>query len=135
MSLVRQVALSQPQGGATMAGRSLLALWLLSWLSPAAAQAQSQAGGGTEFFIFMLVLFGIMYFMMIRPQVKKAKQHREMLEALGKGDEVATTGGLIGRILDIGDNFLLLELHKGTQVKLQKTAVHAVLPKGSVQKL
>ncbi len=135
MSLVSKVALHQTQCGATIAGRLLLAGWLASCLPPAAAQAQPQAGGGAEFLIFMLVLFGIMYFMMIRPQVKKAKQHREMLEALNKGDEVATTGGLIGRIVEIGDNFLLLELYKGTQVKLQRTAVHAVLPKGSIQKL
>lgn len=105
------------------------------WALPASAQAPQQGGGAGEFLVFMVILFGMMYFLMIRPQVKKAKQHRQMLDALHEGDEIVTNGGLLARIDSIGDNFLTIELGKGVKVKMQKEAVHAVLPKGSMDKL
>ena len=94
--------------------------------TPAAGQ---QGGGG--FLLFMVALFAMMYFLMIRPQMKRARQHREMLQALRKGDEIVTTGGLLGRIREVGDNFLLLEIAKGIEVKIQKQAVANPVPKGT----
>ena len=108
----------------------------LTGLTPVAAQSPQPPGsGGPGFFIFIVVMFVMMYFKMIRPQVKKAKQHRAMLDALRKGDEIVTSGGLLGRVHDIGDNFILLDLDQGVRVKLQKTSVQTVLPKGSSKSL
>ncbi len=83
----------------------------------------------------MLVMIGIMYFLMIRPQMKRAKQHRSMVEALRKGDEIVTNGGLLGRIRDVGDSFLLVEIASGVDVKVQKTSVANAMPKGTLKTL
>ena len=80
-----------------------------------------------------LILIAIMYFLMIRPQMKRAKEHRSMLEALNKGDEVLTNGGLAGIVTDIGDNFVTVEIADGVRVRVQKSAVGNVLPKGSLK--
>jgi len=80
-------------------------------------------------------LIGLMYFLMIRPQMKRAKEHRQMVEGLSKGDEIVTSGGLLGRIKEIGENFILVEIGKDMEVKLQKHAVSATLPKGTMKSL
>ena len=80
--------------------------------------------------ILMVVLF---YFMLIRPQMKRAKEHRAMIAALNKGDEVLTNGGLLGRIEDIADSFVTLEIADNVRVKVQKNAITAVLPKGTIK--
>ena len=72
---------------------------------------------------------------MIRPQVKRQKEHRKLVEGLAKGDEVATDGGLLGKVTDLGDNFALLEVTEGVQVKIRRQSVAAVLPKGSLKEL
>ena len=82
---------------------------------------------------FMVVLFGIFYFMLIRPQMKRAKEQRAMVAALSKGDEVLTNGGLLGRIDDIAEQFVSLEIAPNVIVKLQKQAISAVLPKGTLK--
>jgi len=82
---------------------------------------------------FLLVMIAVMYFMMIRPQMKKQKEHRSMLEALAKGDEVVTGGGLIGKVTKIGDGFIGLEVANGVEVQVQRDAVVQVLPKGSIK--
>jgi len=97
------------------------------------AQAASQQGGGGSFLIMMVLFFVIFYFMLIRPQMKQAKEHRKLLENLSKGDEVVTSGGLLGRIAEIGDNFIVLEIAKETQVKVQKHAISALMPKGTMK--
>ena len=74
-----------------------------------------------------------MYFLMIRPQMKRAKEHRELLAKLAKGDEVITNGGIAGRVDDIGESFITVEIADGVRVKLQKGAVVAVLPKGTLK--
>ena len=81
----------------------------------------------------LVLMFVVLYFVMIRPQMKKQKEHRTMLEALAKGDEVATAGGLIGKVTKMGDGFLTLEIATGVEVQLQRTAVVQVMPKGTVK--
>lgn len=81
----------------------------------------------------LVLMFVVLYFVMIRPQMKKQKEHRTMLEALAKGDEVATAGGLIGKVTKIGDGFLSLEIASGVEVQLQRSAVVQVMPKGTVK--
>jgi preprotein translocase subunit YajC len=106
-------------------------------VAQAAAPAAGAAQGGPLSFsplIMMVVLFGIFYFMMIRPQMKRQKEHRALLAALAKGDEVVITGGMAGRIEDIGEAFLRIEIAPGTVVQVQKGSVTQVLPKGSLKK-
>lgn len=99
------------------------------------AQSAPPAGGGMSGLIMFVVLIVIFYFLLIRPQMKQAKDHRKMVESLAKGDEVVTTGGLLGRINQVGDNFIVLEVAKDIEVKVQKHAVSAVMPKGTVKTL
>ncbi|MEW5791967.1 preprotein translocase subunit YajC [Thermithiobacillus tepidarius DSM 3134] len=82
----------------------------------------------------MLVIFAIFYFLLIRPQMKRAKELKQLVESLAKGDEVVTNGGLAGRVVNVGDDFLGLEVADGVVVKVQKQAVTLVLPKGSLKK-
>ena len=82
---------------------------------------------------FLLVMVAVMYFMMIRPQMKKAKEHRTMIEALAKGDEVVTGGGLLGKVTKINDNIIGVEIASGVEVQVQRDAVVQVLPKGSIK--
>jgi preprotein translocase subunit YajC len=103
-------------------------------ISPAYAQAAPGAEGGPPSLLLMLVVFfGVFYFMVIRPQSKRVKEQRSMLSALAKGDEVLAAGGLMGRVAGIGEQFIELELAPGLVVKVQKQAVTAVLPKGSLK--
>ena len=85
--------------------------------------------------LFPIGLVVLLYFLMIRPQVKRQKEHKRLVAALAKGDEVATTGGIIGRISDLGENFAELEIADGVNVKIRRQAVEAVLPKGSIKDL
>ncbi len=102
-------------------------------LSPVIAQAAPQQGGGMSLIIMMVVLFGLMYFMMIRPQMKRQKEHRALVAGLAKGDEVVTNGGLAGRVEEVGETFITVEIAANVRVKLQKGAVQQVLPKGSLK--
>ena len=81
----------------------------------------------------LILMFVVLYFVMIRPQMKKQKEHRAMIEALAKGDEVATAGGLLGKVTKLGDVYLTLELAPGVEVQLQRSAVVQVLPKGAIK--
>ena len=103
-------------------------------ISPAAAQtadgAQSSPLAGL---LLPLVFIGVMFFFMIRPQMKRAKEHRELIAKLAKGDEVITNGGIAGRVEEIGENFVTVEIADGVRVKLQRAAIVAVLPKGTLK--
>lgn len=108
------------------------------FISSAYAQAAPAAAGGDMQSSFMsllplVLMFVVLYFVMIRPQMKRQKEHRAMIEALAKGDEVATAGGLIGKVTKLGDNYLGVEVAPGVEVQLQRSAVVQVLPKGSVK--
>ncbi len=81
----------------------------------------------------LLLMFVVLYFVMIRPQMKKQKEHRALIEALAKGDEVVTAGGLIGRVSRIDDAFIGVELSQGVEVQMQRASVVQVLPKGTMK--
>lgn len=100
--------------------------------------AGASQGGGTMELIFMLVIFGlIFYFMIFRPQSKRVKEHKNLMASLGKGDEVLTSGGILGKIAKISDenDYVLLSLNDTTQITIKKDYIAAVLPKGSIQSL
>jgi len=81
----------------------------------------------------LVLMFVVLWFVMIRPQMKKAKEHKAMIDALAKGDEVATAGGVLGKVAKLGDSFITLEISAGVEVQLQRSAVVQVLPKGSIK--
>lgn len=107
-------------------------------ISPAFAQAAAPTAGGDFMsqlsgMLPLVLMFVALYFIMIRPQMKRQKEHRAMVEALAKGDEVATAGGLLGRVVDLDEQFLFVEVASGVKLQLQRQAVTQVLPKGSVK--
>lgn len=81
----------------------------------------------------IVLMFVVLYFVMIRPQMKKQKEHKAMIDALAKGDEVATAGGMLGRVTKLGDTMLEVEIAKGVEVQLQRHAVVQVMPKGTMK--
>ncbi len=100
-------------------------------LAETAPAAQQQ--GGFVTLLMMVLMFVAFYFLLIRPQQKRAKEHKAMVAALAKGDEVVAAGGLLGRITDISENFITLEVADGVTVKVQRQAVQTVLPKGTLK--
>ena len=100
-------------------------------ISDAFAQAGGDAGGSLFSLLPLVVIFVLFYFLLIRPQQKRAKQHKEMVAALSKGEEVVTNGGLLGKVTDVDDNFISLEISSGLIVKVQRQAVSQVMPKGT----
>ena len=100
----------------------------------ASAYAQDAApAGGLMSFLPLIVIFIIFYFLLIRPQMKRAKEHKQLVSQLGKGDEVVTNGGLLGRITDVGESFVTVELADNVQIKVQKHAIASVMPKGTIK--
>ncbi len=81
----------------------------------------------------LVLMFVVLYFIMIRPQMKRQKEHRAMIEALAKGDEVATAGGILGTVTRLSEGYLHLEIANGVEVQVQRSAVAQVLPKGTVK--
>ncbi|MBM3342892.1 MAG: preprotein translocase subunit YajC [Betaproteobacteria bacterium] len=105
-------------------------------ISQAWAQASGQPqGGGIESILLIVVMFGVLYFLMIRPQMKRAKEHRAMVEALQKGDEVVSAGGILGRISKLNENYVSLEVANGVEMQLQRSAIQVVLPKGTIKNI
>lgn len=104
---------------------------VIAQAAPATGQAANPFGG--QFFIIMIGMFVVMYFLMIRPQMKRQKEHRTMLAALSRGDEVVTNGGIAGRVEEVGESFLTVEIAPNVKVRVQKGAVSQVLPKGSLK--
>jgi preprotein translocase subunit YajC len=108
-------------------------------ISPAYAQAAGQPapgglfGGGILGLLPMFVIFAAVYFLMIRPQAKRAKEHRAMLDKLATGDEVITNGGIAGVVRTIGDSFITVEIADNVRIRLQKGAIANVLPKGTLK--
>ena len=102
------------------------------------AYAQTAATGGLEgltSFLPMILMFVVLWFVMIRPQMKRQKEHRAMMEALAKGDEVIFGGGMLGRVTKVGEQSLTVEIANGIEVSVQKPAVAAVLPKGTLKSI
>ena len=97
------------------------------------ALAQSGGPSGTANIIMLFVFIGIFYFLLIRPQMKRQKEHKNLIQALSKGDEIVTSGGVLGKIVNVGDAFVTVEISNNIQIKVQKHAVGAVMPKGTIK--
>jgi preprotein translocase subunit YajC len=104
-------------------------------ISNAYAQATGGGDAGIIGFLPIILMFVLLYFLMIRPQMKRAKETKAMIEALQKGDEVITVGGVIGRITRISDGYIALEIAPNTEISVQKAAVQVLLPKGTLKSL
>jgi preprotein translocase subunit YajC len=103
-------------------------------ISPAWAQAPAAApGGGIESILLIVAMFGVMYFLMIRPQMKRAKEHKTMVESLQKGDEVITAGGILGRITKVDDQYVTVAIAASVEIQAQRAAIQTVLPKGTLK--
>ena len=83
----------------------------------------------------LVLMFVVLYFVMIRPQMKRQKEHRSMLSAMAKGDEVVTTGGVVGKVTKVSDAYVGVEIAEGTEIVVQKAAVTTILPKGTIKSL
>jgi len=92
-------------------------------------------GGGFESLILIVLMFAVLYFLMIRPQMKRAKEHKSLIEGLQKGDEVVAAGGMLGRISKINENYVTLEIADKVEVQVQRPAVQLVLPKGTIKNI
>ena len=97
----------------------------------AQAPAASPPGGGLSMFVMMGLFVVIFYFLLIRPQQKKQKEHQAMLGKIAAGDEVVTAGGILGKVIEVGDNFLTLEIADNVRVKVQRFQVTSLVPKGT----
>ena len=111
------------------------------FISEAFAQAAPPATGSTDPIGFgglggmlpLILMFVVLYFIMIRPQMKRQKEHKAMVDALAKGDEVVTSGGVLGKVSKVGDTFVGLEVAQGIEIQIQRSAVVQVMPKGTVK--
>jgi preprotein translocase subunit YajC len=109
------------------------------FISSAFAQTAPAAAAGGDMqstlmsMLPLLLMFVVLYFVMIRPQMKKQKEHRAMIDALAKGDEIVTAGGFVGKVSKLGDAYVGIELATGVEVQMQRSAVIQVLPKGTMK--
>ena len=101
--------------------------------APAAAAAGGDMQSSLMSMLPLLLMFVVLYFVMIRPQMKKQKEHKAMIDALAKGDEIITAGGFLGKVCKLGDSFLSIEIANGVEVQMQRSAVVQVLPKGTIK--
>jgi preprotein translocase subunit YajC len=118
--------------------RSFPQAFNMDWLiSTAAAQAQSGASGQSSIvsMLFVPLMLVVFYFLLIRPQTKRAKEHRAMVAALEVGSEVVTNGGILGKVTELGEQYLTLEISDGVNVKIQRATVAQILPKGTLKSL
>ena len=111
---------------------------MLDFFIPAAMAAEGPMGGASPFGpdLFIILAFGLVfYFIIWRPQSKRAKEHKNLVTSIDKGDEIVTNGGLIGKVVRVDEQFLVIEVSKGVELKLQKHAVSAALPKGTIKNI
>jgi preprotein translocase subunit YajC len=106
---------------------------LLDFFIASAYAQDATPQGGLMSFLPLIIIFIIFYFLLIRPQMKRAKEHRKLVAELAVGDEVVTNGGLLGRITKVGESFLTVEVADNLQIKLQRHAVASVVPKGTIK--
>ncbi len=107
------------------------------FISPAHAESAAATAGapGMIDLLIPVAILALFYFMLVRPQSKRAKEHRAMQSALAKGDEVVTDGGLMGKIIDLGEHAILVQFTDNLEVKVRRESISAVLPKGTLKKL
>jgi len=103
------------------------------FISSAFAQDAAAQPGGLISFLPLIVIFALFYFMLIRPQMKRAKEHKQLVAGLQKGDEVVTSGGLLGKITRIEDSFVTVKMAENVEIKVQRHAVSSVMPKGTLK--
>ncbi len=106
------------------------------FISDAIAEAAPAAGGSPDPLASLILPIGLVvlfYFFLIRPQSKRHKEHKAMISALQKGEEIVTTGGLLGKVTSIGENFVTLEISKEVSIHIQKTAIQSIMPKGTLK--
>ncbi|MDX1804028.1 MAG: preprotein translocase subunit YajC [Alcanivorax sp.] len=109
----------------------MLAAVMSAHAAPAAAP---QGPGGVEL-IMLVVMMVVFYFFLIRPQQKRAKEHKNLVQGLSKGDEVVTSGGILGKVTKVTDDFVVIEISNSLEIKLQKHSVQATLPKGTIKSI
>ena len=111
----------------------------MSIISSAYAQTAGAGAGGLmgdlTSFLPIVLMFVVLYFLMIRPQMKRQKEQKSMMDALAKGDEVVTAGGMLGKVTKVADGYVTIEVSEGTEVVVQKSAITTLLPKGTVKAL
>ncbi|CAH2800312.1 MAG: Protein translocase subunit YajC [uncultured Caballeronia sp.] len=109
----------------------------MSFISNAFAQGATYGGAESQLMSFLplILMFAVLYFIMIRPQMKRQKGHRNMLAAMAKGDEVVTNGGIVGKITKVSDAYVGVEIAEGTEITIQKASVTTILPKGTIKSL
>jgi preprotein translocase subunit YajC len=107
------------------------------FISNAFAQTAAPAGIESSLMSFLpiILMFVVLYFLMIRPQMKRTKEQKSMMEALAKGDEVVTAGGIVGKVTKVTDGYVTLEVANGTEILVQKPAIATLLPKGTIKSL
>lgn len=105
----------------------------MSLISDAHAQAAAPPGSGMSQIVILVVFVVVFYFLLIRPQQKRMKDQQNMLSKLATGDEVVTTGGLLGRIIEVGDPYLVLEIADGVRVRVLKSQISQIVPKGTMK--
>jgi len=103
------------------------------FISSALAADAAPQGGGMQLILMVTIFFAIMYFMIIRPQAKKGKEHTALLESLSKGDEVVTAGGIIGKITKVGENYVEVKTSDNASLTFQLNAITSILPKGTIK--
>jgi len=103
------------------------------------AYAQAETGAQEPSALFNLIFFGgfalIFYFIIWRPQSKRAKEHKDLMGSLNKGDEIMTNGGILGKLTKVDDHYVVVQIHDNVEIKLQKSAITAVLPKGTIKSI
>ena len=97
--------------------------------------AQAGPPGGLQQFLPLVLILAVFYFLLIRPQQKRSKEHKNLVQSLNKGDEVITSGGILGRVTKVTDDFVVLEISGNLEIKLQKQSVQATLPKGTIKSI
>lgn len=107
------------------------------FIADAAAQAAGAPpqGGGMFQILLLVAMFAAMYFLLIRPQKKRQKEHQQLIEGVGKGDEVVMSSGILGKVIDVTGEYVTLDVGENVKLKFQKFAVHAVLPKGTIKSI
>jgi preprotein translocase subunit YajC len=105
------------------------------WISSAFAQGAGAPGGEMMNLVLMVAIFGAFFFLMIRPQMKRAKEHKAIIDALQKGDEVVVAGGLLGRVTKVSENYVTVEIANNVEIQIQRPAVQLVLPKGTIKNI
>lgn len=106
---------------------------LLDFFIASAYAQDATPQGGLMSFLPLIIIFVIFYFLLIRPQMKRAKEHKNLVAALSAGDEVVTNGGLLGKITKVGESFVTVELGENMKIKIQKHAISSVMPKGTIK--